>query len=101
MNLGENSVLPKMRRQQHDFSKPGWGREIGLRSRLDFHRTIGDTGHTWTSLMRKNTTILIKEAYFYAGWLPVTPRCASRGQMRIKVLTCICVSSRKRRSSRK
>ena len=80
MNLGENSVLPKMHRQQHDFSEPGRGREIGLRSRLDFHRTIGDTGHTWTSLLRTVVFVLFKEAYFYVGWLLITPRCASRGQ---------------------
>jgi hypothetical protein len=31
-------------------------------------------------LLRTIVCFLIKEAYFYAGWLPVTPRCASRGK---------------------
>src|SRR5690349_15649056 len=30
MNLGEDNMLPKMRSQHHDFSKPGRGRAIGL-----------------------------------------------------------------------
>ena len=51
---------------------------VELRRRLDFHRTIGDTGHTWTSLLRTVVFCLNKEAHCYAGWLPVTPRCASR-----------------------
>jgi hypothetical protein len=30
--------------------------------------------------MRTVVFVLFKEPYFYAGWLPITPRCASRGQ---------------------
>jgi molybdopterin-synthase adenylyltransferase len=32
-----------------------------------------------TSLLRSVVCFLFKEAYFYTDWLPVTPRCASRG----------------------
>src|SRR6266478_6141226 len=32
-----------------------------------------------TSLLRIVVFFLFKEAYFYAGWLPVTSRCAIRG----------------------
>jgi hypothetical protein len=33
----------------------------------------------YTSLLRTVVFFLFKEAYFYAGWLPVTARCAIRG----------------------
>ncbi len=32
-----------------------------------------------TSLLRTVVFVLFKETYFYAGWLPVTSRCAIRG----------------------
>ena len=34
-----------------------------------------------TSLLRTIVFFLFKEAYFYANWLPVTARCASRGNI--------------------
>jgi hypothetical protein len=40
-----------------------------------------------TSLLRMGWFFLFKEAYFYAGWLPVTSRCASRGKC--KGIFCI------------
>jgi len=72
-------MLLEISTHQHHFAKPARDREIGLRSRLDFDRTIGDTGHSWTSLLRMGLFFLITEAHFYARWLLVTPRCASRG----------------------
>jgi hypothetical protein len=87
IDQASNTVLVKIPADQYDFSKPRRGRDGGLRSRLDFHRTIGDTYHTWTSLLRTVVFFLIKEAYFYAGWLPVTPHCASRGKSSARVTT--------------
>jgi hypothetical protein len=34
-----------------------------------------------SSLLRTVGCFLFKEAYFYDDWLPVTPRCASRGRI--------------------
>jgi hypothetical protein len=59
--------------------RPRRGREVGLRSCLDFYRTIDDTGHIRTSLLRMVGIFLIKEAYFYVDWLRVIPRCSSGG----------------------
>ena len=46
-DLAEDTVRVKISADHDNFSKPGRGREIGLRSRLDFYRTVGDTGHTY------------------------------------------------------
>jgi len=59
--------------------RPRRGREVGLRSCLDFYRTIDDTGHIRTSLLRMVGIFLIKEAYCYVDWLRVIPRCSSGG----------------------
>src|ERR1700751_6086507 len=40
INLAENAVRTKIPANHDDFSKPGRGREVGLRSCLDFYRTI-------------------------------------------------------------
>ena len=79
VNLAENAVRTKIPANHDDFSKPGRGREVGLRSCLDFYCTIDDTGHIRTSLLRMVGIFLIKEAYFYVDWLRVIPRCSSGG----------------------
>ena len=56
IDLVENTVLVKIPADQHHFTKPGRGREVGLRSRLDFYRTIGDTCHTY--LLVENGCVL-------------------------------------------
>jgi hypothetical protein len=42
-DFGQDIVLAKITDEQHDFAKPARGRGVGLRSRLDFYRTVGDT----------------------------------------------------------
>jgi len=41
------------------------------------------------SVLRIVVFVLFKEAYFYAGWLPVTSRCAIRGPLEM-VEKAIC-----------
>jgi hypothetical protein len=79
VSFAEDTMLLPRPTDQNNFSKPGRKREVGRQRRLDVHRSIGDTKHTWTSLKRTVVFVLFKEPDFSAGWLPITPRCASRG----------------------
>jgi hypothetical protein len=79
IDLVENMVLLKVSADYYDFPKPARGRGVGFRSRLDFYRSVGNTGHAYLHGSRSVVCFLFKEAYFYTDWLPVTPRCASRG----------------------
>jgi len=44
-DLAKHIVLAKSADEQHHFAKPARGRGVGLGSRLDFYRTVNDTGH--------------------------------------------------------
>src|SRR5581483_11866569 len=43
VDLAENTMFLKRSADHHDLPKPGRVREVGLRSRRDFHRGVGDT----------------------------------------------------------
>src|SRR5512135_3432846 len=65
--LGQDALLPKMLRQEHEFAPPG--RRTGQRvSRcLDHHRSVGDTVHML--LLDGKTLILPHQGGIFFGWL--------------------------------
>src|SRR2546430_15402042 len=70
-DLGQDSVLVKMRSHQHHFAKPGGGRGNELGRGLDDYRSIGDTGHRCL-LEGMRLFFPLKEAHFYPGSLQVS-----------------------------
>jgi len=70
-DLGQDSVLAKMRSQQHDFAKPRRGRGNRLGRGLDDYRSIGDTGHMYL-LKGMELFFPFKEAHFYPCSLRVS-----------------------------
>jgi len=64
---GQDALLPKMLRQEHEFAPPGRRTRQRVSRRLDNHRSFGDTVHML--LLDGKTLVLPHQGGIFFGWL--------------------------------